>query len=48
MILMKYNVVNLILKTDSKLTASPAKVRGFLGNTYKDFPLQESKEKFPC
>ena len=36
---MKYNIVNLILKTDSKLTASPAKIRGFLGNTYKDYPI---------
>lgn len=39
MIIMKYNIVNLILKTDLKLTASPTKVRGFLGNTYKDYPI---------
>ncbi len=39
MISMKYNIVNLILKTDSKLTASPAKVRGYIGNTYKDYPI---------
>lgn len=39
MIIMKYNIVNLIIKTDSKLTASPAKVRGFFGNIYKDFPI---------
>ena len=36
---MKYNVVNLILKTDLKLTATPTKVRGFLGNVYKDYPI---------
>jgi hypothetical protein len=36
---MKYSIVNLILKTDLKLTASPTKVRGFLGNTYKDYPI---------
>ena len=39
MINMKYNIVNLILKTDLKLTATPAKVRGFLGNKYKDYPI---------
>lgn len=39
MINMKYNIVNLMLKTDSKLTASPAKVRGYIGNTYKDYPI---------
>ena len=39
MINMKYNIVNLILKTDSKLTASPTKVRGFIGNTYSEFPI---------
>ena len=36
---MKYNIVNLTLKTDLKLTASPAKVRGFLGNVYKNHPI---------
>jgi len=36
---MKYNIVNLILKTDLNLTASPTKVRGFLGNIYKDYPI---------
>lgn len=39
MIAMKYNIVNLILKTDSKLTASPTKVRGYIGNVYKDHPI---------
>ena len=39
MINMKYNIVNLILKTDSKLTASPTKVRGFIGNEYSEFPI---------
>ena len=39
MITMKYNVVNLNLKVDSKLTAKPTKVRGFLGNTYQDYPI---------
>lgn len=39
MINMKYNIVNLILKTDLKLTATPTKVRGYLGNTYKDYPI---------
>ena len=39
MINMKYNIVNLTLKTDLKLTSSPTKVRGFIGNTYKDYPI---------
>ena len=36
---MKYNILNLTLKTDLKLTASPTKVRGFLGNKYKEYPI---------
>ena len=36
---MKYNIVNLILKTDLKLTASPTKVRGFIGNNFKEYPI---------
>ncbi|PWB88369.1 CRISPR-associated endonuclease Cas6 [Methanobrevibacter thaueri] len=36
---MKYNMVNLILKTDLKLTASPTKVRGFIGNNFKEYPI---------
>lgn len=39
MINMRYNIVNLTLKTDLKLTATPTKVRGFIGNTYKDYPI---------
>lgn len=39
MIIMKYDIVNLIIKTDKKLTASPAKIRGFMGNEYKDYPI---------
>lgn len=49
MINMKYNIVNLILKTDLKLTATPAKVRGFIGNSYKEFPILHnhySNDKF--
>lgn len=36
---MKYNIVNLILKTDSKLEAGPTKVRGYVGNVFKDYPI---------
>lgn len=36
---MKYNMVNLILKTNLKLTASPTKVRGFIGNNFKEYPI---------
>lgn len=46
---MKYNVVNLILKTDLNLTATPAKIRGFLGNVYKEYPILHnhySNDKF--
>ena len=32
-------MVNLILKTDLKLTASPTKVRGFIGNNFKEYPI---------
>ena len=39
MINMKYNIINLTLKTDLKLTATPTKVRGFIGNEYKDYPI---------
>ena len=36
---MKYNIVNLILKTDSKLEVGPTKVRGYVGNVFKDYPI---------
>lgn len=36
---MKYNIVNLILKTDSNLEAGPTKVRGYVGNLFKDYPI---------
>lgn len=39
MIDMKYNIVNLILKTDSKLKASPTKVRGFIAGTYSEYSI---------
>ena len=39
MITMKYNIVNLILKTDLKLTASPTKVRGYMGNAFSEYPI---------
>lgn len=39
MITMKYNIVNLVLKTDLKLTANATKVRGFIGNKYKENPI---------
>lgn len=32
-------MVNLILKTNLKLTASPTKVRGFIGNNFKEYPI---------
>ena len=49
MINMKYNIINLTLKTDLKLTATPTKVRGFIGNEYKDYPILHnhySNDKF--
>lgn len=39
MINMKYNVVNLILKTDSKLNVGPTKVRGYIGNQFSEYPI---------
>ena len=36
---MKYNVVNLTLKTDKELTANPTKIRGFIGNTFREYPI---------
>ena len=36
---MKYNIVNLILKTDSKLEVGPTKVRGYIGNVFKQYPI---------
>lgn len=36
---MKYNVVNLILKTDSKSDLSPTKIRGFIGNEFRKYSL---------
>ncbi len=49
MINMKYKILNLILKTDEKLTATPAKVRGFIGNSYPENPILHnhySNDKF--
>ena len=49
MINMKYNIINLTLKTDLKLTATPTKVRGFIGNEYEDYPILHnhySNDKF--
>ena len=36
---MKYKIVNLELKTDRKLQTTPSKVRGFIGNTYEQYPI---------
>lgn len=38
MIIMKYNVVDLILKTDS-INVSPTKVRGYIGNKFSEYPI---------
>ena len=49
MITMKYNIVNLILKTDLKLTANPTKVRGYIGNAFSEYPILHnhySNDKF--
>ena len=49
MINMKYKIVNLVLKTDSELTATSSKVRGFIGNIYKDYYIlhnHQSDNKF--
>ena len=36
---MKYNVVNLTLKTDSPIDTTASKLRGFIGNEYSEFTL---------
>lgn len=36
---MKYNIVKLSLKTDKPISATPSKVRGFIGNEYNEFSL---------
>ena len=36
---MKYNIVKLSLKTDKHISASPSKVRGFIGGEYSDFSV---------
>lgn len=36
---MKYNIVNLILKTDKNLSFTASKVRGYIGNQFKEYDL---------
>ena len=36
---MKFNIVNLSLKTDKHISAKPSKVRGFIGNQYSEFSV---------
>lgn len=36
---MKLNTVKLILKTDKTVVEGANKVRGYIGNTFKDYPL---------
>ena len=36
---MKYNIVNVFLKVDRNFTASPSKIRGFIGNSFKEHNL---------
>lgn len=36
---MKYNIVNLSLKTDKHISATPSKVRGFIGNQFNEFSV---------
>lgn len=46
---MKYNVVKLSLKTDKHISATPSKVRGFIGNEFNEFSLLHNhigEEKF--
>lgn len=46
---MKYNIVNLILKTDCELKSGPSKVRGYIGNTFEQYPILHnhySNDKF--
>jgi len=46
---MKINTFHLILKTDKKVTEEASRLRGFLGNTFKEYPLLHnhySEEKF--
>ena len=49
MIKMKYNIVNLIMKTDSKMQSNPTKIRGYFGNRYRQYPILHnhySNDKF--
>ena len=49
MIIMKFDLTYLTLKTDKKLQSSPTKVRGYFGNTFKEYPLLHnhySKDKY--
>ena len=39
MINMKYNIVTVLLKTDSKYNINPTKVRGYIGNQYREYPI---------
>ncbi len=39
MIIMKYNIVTVTLKTDKKLISGASKVRGYIGNAYKEYPI---------
>ena len=36
---MKYKIVELSLKTDKHVSATPSKVRGFIGNEYNEFSI---------
>lgn len=36
---MKYNVVNLILKTDSESNLNPSKIRGYIGNEFSKYSI---------
>lgn len=36
---MKYNIVNLTLKTDKNLLSNASKVRGYIGNQFKEYDL---------
>lgn len=39
MINMKFDLTYLTLKTDKKLQSGPNKIRGYIGNTFKEYPL---------
>lgn len=36
---MKYKIVDLILKTNPEIKTTPSKVRGFIGNLYRQYPI---------